>query len=111
MTETEIKRVTLQSLNDVQPSDPDDEYEFRLIKNILHVMEGYSVETSMSALVRVLESLLVGTFPDKEMTLAQVSKIATHLKGEIRKKQPYQFGYIHDDQPSNEPIIAKGDKP
>ncbi len=83
----------------------DDDVELRLTKNVVHVLSGYTAEIAVTVLLKVLQSLLIGLSPDCGTATKHVATISKHLKKELRKQNPEDFGYLTKDA-EDRPIIT-----
>jgi len=81
--------------------------EYIVTQNLVKVLEGVQAELAFACLSKAMEALLVGMAPDKGTAHKFVAKLSTHLKKEINKKKPDQFGYLKPDEKMNDPILAK----
>lgn|SRR5690554_2649247 len=98
-------------LRDPTLPSKDDDAELVMVKNIVHVLAGNDANLAISALVKVLESLLVGTAPTKGIAVKYVATLSKHLKKELVGKTDKDFGYLYEGvDKQNEPIIIR-DRP
>lgn len=84
----------------------DDPLEIRLTKNLVHILAGYSAELAIAALLKVLQSLLVGVSADRATAVKHVIAISKHLKKELNSTNVDDFNYLAKDE-SNQPIITE----
>lgn len=83
----------------------DEDLETVLVKNIVHTFQGVKAEIAISALVRVLETLLVGVAPSKGGAMKFVGTVGKHLRKGVNNKKPEEFGFLKSGPDDNDPII------
>lgn len=95
-------------LRDPNLPSKDDDMETIMVKNIVHILANNDANLAISALVKVLESLLVGTAPNKGIAIKYVATLSKHLKKELNSKEEKVFGYLYEDaEKQNDPIIVR----
>lgn len=91
------------------PVNYDENVEARLTKNIMHCLVNSPAEIAVAALVKVLQSLIIGISHDKGEAMKHIAKVGVHLRKEVNRQPASMFGSFYQAN-SNEPIIAEEKK-
>lgn len=95
-------------LKDPGLPNANDDAELLMVKNIVHVLADNDANLAISALTKVLESLIVGSAPNKGIAIKYVILLSKHLKKELNSKKDDVFGYLYEDiEKQNDPIIVR----
>lgn len=85
---------------------PADDEEAEIVDGILRIGNGKRAELIMSALVRVMFPLIVGSHKDKEGARVSIEKVRGYLMGEVLSVPEDQFGFILEEG-NDDPIYYK----
>lgn len=89
------------------PNNARDE-ERQLAYDVVNAMAGSSVHMSIAVLSKLLEALVVGAAPTKELALVTFNDIAMSLKGDMEREDPNRFGYLLDNENGIDPALFNG---
>lgn len=78
--------------------------EIALMKSILHMLEGNDAELCISALTRVLGTLLVGIGRERSESLLFATKLTLHLQKHLNTMNDQRFGFLRTQ---DGPILYK----
>lgn len=82
----------------------DDGIEDIMVKNILHVLAGQSIEICIACLIKCTQALVIGLAKDKQQARTFLKKINAHLKEQIEAQPDFEFGALNTEG-SNDPIL------
>lgn len=83
-----------------------DELELVTVRNITHVLEDVPVPNAVSAVLRVLQSMIVGVSPDRDTAIKNFDNALRELRLTTKDIADKDFGFMLPE--SDGPISADG---
>lgn len=78
-----------------------DKTESQLAQDLVITLKDQKADICLSAVVKVLESLIIGISDDKTSAINMVKNVSEHLIDQLNKKKDDEFGYLEKSAPGD----------